>query len=236
MSFSTGSLGDLQRGAGERDLLLAAPMHIEARLVAWGARRAHVHRTGMGPVKAAAAADALPRLPGGALLVVGFCGALDNTLQPGEIVLADEVYVAEDEGHAPARVRCAGVQALGEVLKDSGFAVTTAPIVCVGKLALGARRQELRRTGAIAVDMESAWLAPGAAQRPFAVVRIVLDTPDRELLRPQMVPVALRTCAALRRAAKALDAAAHRHGLHTLFGAGARDVGAERGTVGEREV
>lgn len=226
----TGVLAD----AAAASLLLAAPMHIEARLVASGARRAHVHRTGMGPAKAIAAAAALPALPGGALLVVGFCGALHNSLQPGEVVLADEVYVAEDEGHAPSRVACAGVGALGDALSERGFAVTKAPIVCVGRLALGERRQELLRSGAVAVDMESAWLAPGAAQRPFAVVRIVLDTPEKELLRPQMVPVALRACATLRRVAKTLDAIAHQHGLHTLFGVGTVRAGAQQATGGDQ--
>lgn len=198
-------------------LLLAAPMRIEARLVASGAKRAHVHRTGMGPRKAIEAASRLPQLPGGALLVVGFCGALDDTLQPGEIVLAEEVYTADDEGHEQLRFRCDGVQQVGAALGEAGFSVTQAPIVSVGRLALGERRAQLRGKGALAVDMESAWLAPGASKRPFAVIRVVLDTPDKELLRPQMVPVALRVGAVLRRAAKALDAVASSDGLHTLF-------------------
>ncbi|MFZ0088887.1 MAG: 4-hydroxy-3-methylbut-2-enyl diphosphate reductase, partial [Solirubrobacteraceae bacterium] len=42
----------------------------------------------------------------------------------------------------------------------------------------------LARTGAAAVDMESAWLAPAAGDRPLAILRVVLDTPSRELYRP----------------------------------------------------
>lgn len=209
------------------NLLLAAPMRIEARLVASGARRAHVHRTGMGPRKAIEAASRLPQLPGGALLVIGFCGALDDTLAPGEIVLADEVYTAEDEGHEQLRFRCDGVEQVGAALGEAGFSVTQAPIVSVGKLALGERRSQLRSKGALAVDMESAWLAPGAAMRPFAVIRVVLDTPEKELLRPQMLPVALRVGAALRRAAKAIDVVAASDGLHTLFSGGAKSADRE---------
>ena len=52
--------------------------------------------------------------------------------------------------------------------------------------------------------MESVWLAPGAAERPFGVVRIVLDSPEHELLRLGAVPGALRAARALRRVAGAL--------------------------------
>jgi hypothetical protein len=205
-------------------LLLAAPMRIEARLVSWGARGAHVHRTGMGP-RYAAQAQRLMGLPGDALLVIGFCGALEHHLQPGEIVVADRVYAASDEGHTPAGVSCAGAHTIAQALADSGLAVHTAPVVCVGKLALGERREQLRRAGAAAVDMESVWLAPGAMARPFGVVRVVLDTPDRELLRPQMVPVALRVGGVLRRTARTLQRLVSEHGLHTLW-PGAAPAGA----------
>jgi 4-hydroxy-3-methylbut-2-enyl diphosphate reductase len=48
--------------------------------------------------------------------------------------------------------------------------------------------------------MESAWLAAGAAGRPFAVVRVVLDSPSHELFRPQALAGAVRAAGALRRA------------------------------------
>ncbi len=217
-------------------LLFAAPMHIEARLVGWGARQAHVHRTGMGPRNAAAAAQELRRLPGGALVVIGFCGALERHLQPGEIVVADRVYAADDEGHAEASVRCEGAAELAGVLAESGLRVHLAPVVCVGRLALGERREQLRKGGAAAVDMESVWLSPGAEQRPFGVVRVVLDTPERELLRPQMLPLALRAGAVLRKSAAILQRRVSQSGLHTLLPGG--PLGAERGPTqsGESEV
>ncbi len=217
-------------------LLLAAPMHVEARLVAWGARGAHVHRTGMGPANAASAAARLSRLPGDALLVVGFCGALERHLQPGEIVVADRVYATDDEGHAQASVQCNGARRLAGMLSRSGLSVHMAPVVCVGKLALGERREQLRRGGAAAVNMESVWLAPGAALRPFAVVRIVLDTPDRELFRPGMVPLALRAGAALRKTAAVLQQGAYQGGLHTLLRDGSPADGGEPTPGGESEV
>lgn len=217
-------------------LLLAAPMGIEARLVASGARGAHVHRTGMGPRNAAAAAQRLRELPGEAMLVIGFCGALEPDLQPGEIVVADRVYAADDERHAQASVACPGAHELARALSRSGLSVHVAPVVCVGKLALGERREQLRRGGAAAVDMESVWLAPGARERPFAVVRVVLDTPQRELFRPQMVPFALRAGAVLRKTARALESEVSQRGLHTLWPA-SQPAGVARSTPGpESEV
>ncbi len=202
-------------------LLLAAPMRIEARLVASGARSAHVHRTGMGPRRAAQAARALAELPGGALLVLGFCGALQRGMRVGEVVVAERVYAAADEGHAELDLACAGAAQLAGALREAGFRASTAPIVSVGRLALGERREQLRREGAAAVDMESVWLAGGALERPFAVVRVVLDTPERELLRPRMLPLALRAGAALRRTAAAIERLAMQRRLHRLLAGGA---------------
>ena len=226
----------MSRTEATEGLLLAAPMHIEARLVGWGARQAHVHRTGMGPRNATTAAQQLRRLPGGLLIVIGFCGALERHLQPGEVVVADRVYAADDEGHAEASVRCEGAAQLAGVLSESGLRVHLAPVVCVGRLALGERREQLRKGGAAAVDMESVWLSPGAEQRPFGVVRVVLDTPERELFRPQMLPFALRAGAVLRKSAAVLQRRVSQAGLHTLLPGTAPS--AERGPTqsGESEV
>jgi 4-hydroxy-3-methylbut-2-enyl diphosphate reductase len=49
--------------------------------------------------------------------------------------------------------------------------------------------------------MESAWLAEGTGGRPFAVVRVVLDSPTHELFRPQAAAAAVRAARVLRRAA-----------------------------------
>ena len=80
----------------------------------------------------------------------------------------------------------------------------TGTIVSVSKIAVGERRAQLLAGGALAVDMESAWLAAGAAGRPFAVVRVVLDSPSHELLRPGAALGAVRASRALRRATAAV--------------------------------
>jgi 4-hydroxy-3-methylbut-2-enyl diphosphate reductase len=53
--------------------------------------------------------------------------------------------------------------------------------------------------------MESAWLAPAARGRPFAVVRVLSDTPRRELTRPLLTVAGVaRASLTLRRVATAL--------------------------------
>ena len=183
--------------------LVAAPMTLEALLIRSAARGARVHRTGMGPRRASAAARALREEPGEALLVLGFCGGLDERARPGEVVVASEVLTAADEGHGQERVACSGVERLERAFAAAGLSVRSGPVVCVSRLALGERRAQLHAGGAIAVDMESVWLASGAAGRPFAVVRVVLDSPSHELLRPGAAASAVRAARAMRRVAAA---------------------------------
>ncbi len=179
--------------------MIATPMRVEALLVGPAARRASVHKTGMGPNRAKAAALALERKPGAALLVLGFCGGLDEHSRPGEVIVAERVTASADEGHAEPPVACSHAHDLAAALRIRGIPVRTGEIVSVSKLALGERRAQLLAAGALAVNMESVWLAAGAAERPFAVVRVVLDSPSHELLRPQALAGALRAARTLRR-------------------------------------
>jgi 4-hydroxy-3-methylbut-2-enyl diphosphate reductase len=186
------------------ELLIAAPLRLEAALIRSATRGVPVHTTGMGPVRSQAAARTLRERPGDALLVLGFCGGLDQQSVPGEVVVAEEVLAASDEGHSPQRVDCADPEALMAALSAEGLKVRRGSVVCVSRLALGERRAELHAGGAIAVDMESVWLSAGAGERPFGVVRVVLDSPTHELMRPQAAAGALRAARVLRRVAGAL--------------------------------
>jgi 4-hydroxy-3-methylbut-2-enyl diphosphate reductase len=163
----------------------------------------------MGPRRARAAAAALAREPGSRLLVVGFCGGLEDRSEPGEVIVADEVHAdpragTPTEGHDQDRRRCAGAGELVALLGGRGLRIRRGPVVCVSRLALGEQRGKLLEGGSIAVDMESLWLAPGAGSRPFDVVRVVLDSPSHELLRPAAAVGALRAGRALRTVAAAL--------------------------------
>jgi len=162
-------------GAG---LIVLAPLSIEARAVRAGAPRARVHRTGMGPRRAARAARRVARLDGDAVLIAGFCGGLDPRLEPGDVVLATEL-------RGPAGVtECGDGSKLADVLRAGGMNVHAGPIVSSPRLVTGEARRTLAQTGALAVDMESAWLAPAAAGRPLLALRVVLDTARHELRRP----------------------------------------------------
>ena len=190
---------------GVREAVLAAPLRLEALLVASGARGRVIRRTGMGPHRARAASRELSLRSAGALLVVGFCGGLDEGSVPGEVIVAEQVYAAFDEGHDETPVSCSLRDELVMRLTGRGLKVRSGDIVCVSRLALGERRAQLHAGGAIAVDMESVWLAGAAEQRPFGVVRVVLDSPSHELMRPGAVFGALRAARALHRVSAALN-------------------------------
>ena len=138
------------------------------------------------------------------LLVVGFCGGLDGSSVPGEVIVAEEVYPAHDEGHGEQPLQCDLAPALVSHLAGRGMKLRSGPLVCVSKIAVGERRAELHARGAIAVDMESVWLGAAAQGRPFGVVRIVLDSPSHELFRLRAIPQAIGAARVLRRVAGAL--------------------------------
>ena len=193
-------------------LILLAPLRIEARAVApaLGAGST-LQRAGMGPKRARAAAARAARTAADAVAVAGFCGALDPALQPGDLVVATEV-------RGPAgTVACPTAALLAGALRRRGLTVHEGPVVSTTRLVRGDERARLAATGAIACDMESAWLADGAAGRPLAVVRAVVDTPTRELHEPlALVSGARSAFRSLRTAAAVLDAWGRAAGPRTV--------------------
>jgi 4-hydroxy-3-methylbut-2-en-1-yl diphosphate reductase len=183
------------------ELLIAAPLSLERLAVRAARRPVDVVRTGMGPRRSEQSVPRLTAAPARALAVVGFCGALDGTLSPGELVVASELR--DPEGGA---IACPGAEALVDQLVRAGLRARAGVIASARRLVVGDARGRLAAAGAIAVDMESAWLAPAAAGRPFAVVRVVVDTPEREVHRPlATVSGIFRACAVLRRAVRPLE-------------------------------
>jgi len=176
-------------------LLVLTPLRIEA----FAARRSRTLRTGMGPERSRAAAARAASMPARAVAVLGFCGALSDELQPGDVVLASEL-----RGNGAPR-QCQPLQQLVNELGQSGLTVRRGPIVSVPRLSRGAARAALADDGSIAVDMETAWLAPAAGDRPFAALRAVVDTPRHELVRFSTIPNGVKAYRALGRAARALE-------------------------------
>jgi 4-hydroxy-3-methylbut-2-en-1-yl diphosphate reductase len=174
------------------ELLVLAPLSVEARAVRAGAPWARVQRIGMGPRRAAKSAQLVGDGAGAAVLIAGFCGALDPALEPGDVVLASEVR------GPTGTAACSDPAILAGVLRRGGMRVHVGPIASSQRLVMRGRRRALQQTGAIAVDMESAWLAPAARDQPLVTLRVVLDNERHELHHP------LRTLAGTATAYRAL--------------------------------
>ncbi|TMK39407.1 MAG: 4-hydroxy-3-methylbut-2-enyl diphosphate reductase [Actinobacteria bacterium] len=171
------TLDRLSVGRKPGELLVLAPLRIEARAVRRGlAPGAQVIPTGVGPRHSLAAASTHGARA--AVAVSGFCGAVDPTLAPGDLVVATEI-------RGPGGViPCPSARVLASALRRRRLRVRVGPIVSTDRLVRGSERRRLRATGALAVDTESAWLAGAADGRPLAVVRAVVDHPAQELRRP----------------------------------------------------
>jgi 4-hydroxy-3-methylbut-2-enyl diphosphate reductase len=179
-------------------LVVAAPLRVEARAVRRGSPGVRVLRTGMGPERSRRAVGALRGDPAPAVAVAGLCGALAEDLEPGDVVVASRLLRA---GAEEIRLE---TRPLVDALRALGFAPRVGPLVSVDHLVRGAEREELAGVGALAVDMETAWLAEGAGDRPLAVVRVVVDAPRFELLRAAALLDGVRALRRLRAAAPAL--------------------------------
>jgi 4-hydroxy-3-methylbut-2-enyl diphosphate reductase len=181
-------------------LLVIAPLRIERAALRRGLPDARVLCSGMGAARARAAARRAASAPADAVAVAGFCGAVVPGLRAGDVVVAGEV-------RGPDGVTGCDSLALVDALTALGIErVHVGPVASADHVVRGAEREVLAREGALAVDMESAWLAPAAAGRPFVVLRVVLDTPAREIYRPlATLAGGLAAWRALRRAAPALS-------------------------------
>ncbi|MFF4545844.1 1-hydroxy-2-methyl-2-butenyl 4-diphosphate reductase [Streptomyces sp. NPDC001435] len=144
-----------------------------------------VLRTGMGPEAAERSVSRLladPAFAGAAVLATGFCAGLAPGMHPGDLVVAEETR--DPRGNVP----CVGTDLLVEELVRTapGRTVHTGPLTGSDHVVRGQERSDLRATGAIAVDMESAATllsAVRAGERPVAAVRVVVDAPEHELVR-----------------------------------------------------
>jgi 4-hydroxy-3-methylbut-2-enyl diphosphate reductase len=173
---------------------IAAPLRAE-----WAALRpakAPLVRTGMGPRRSRLAAA---RLAGRATLVAGVGGGLDPAVAVGDVVVASEV-----RGPDRAAIPSPSAPLLVGELRRLGLIVHYGPIVSSPKVVDGAGREALARSGALAVDTESCWLAtPG--NTPFAVVRAISDTEAAPLLSPAIIGNGYAALRTLRQAVPALD-------------------------------
>jgi len=181
-------------------LVLLTPLAVEAAALRGAVPGAHVQRTGMGEARARRAAIELRERSEDTILVAGLCGAVDPSLEAGDVVVATELL-----GPDGSRRPLPAGGPLDAALERHGLRVRSGPIATVRSIAGAAERARLREQGVLAVDMESAWLAEGARDRPFAVVRVVVDEAGRRLLHPATLPAGVRALRSLRRTAPALS-------------------------------
>jgi 4-hydroxy-3-methylbut-2-enyl diphosphate reductase len=206
-------------------LLVLTPLTVEWQAVRKAVPGADVARTGIGPHRSKRAADLAARRPGRAVAVAGVCGALVDSLSPGDVVVASQVR----DPNGRTTPCCSGP--LVAALRALGIEATVGPIASWPSLAAATEREALAATGAIAVDMESAWLAGAAGGRPFAVLRVVVDTPAKGLWHvASTVAGGVSALRQLRRAAPALERWARATGPRTVLLAGPRSfcAGVER--------
>ncbi|MER8098979.1 MULTISPECIES: 1-hydroxy-2-methyl-2-butenyl 4-diphosphate reductase [unclassified Kitasatospora] len=163
-------------------------------------------RTGMGRRRAALTVRRLlGSAPGGygAVVVAGFGAAVGPGVLPGDIVVADGVRDAE--GHLyPVD---SGPE-LARALKELGLTAHAGVHHTADHVVRGLERRALHLQGALAVDMEAAAVLAALRERrptlPAAVLRVVVDTPERELLRLGTLPAGVRAWRTLRAAVPAL--------------------------------
>ena len=175
------------------DLLVCAALGIEARALKTDGLR--VERVGMGVRRAEEFAQRERAFD--VLAVAGFGGATDGCLKPGDVVVADEVR------RGNAVIECPWADSVAFALEQHLIlepeaeaarhtpAVVTGPIATIDHIASSEALTRLAGQGVTTVDMESFPLVASARGRPFAVVRVVVDTPDHPLARPSTLRAGL---------------------------------------------
>jgi 4-hydroxy-3-methylbut-2-enyl diphosphate reductase len=149
------------------------------------ASSARVLRTGMGPRRTARSMRALDG--DGPVAMLGVCGGIAPGVQVGEVVVATEVRAGDVAVAIPSAPLLAGE------LRRAGLRVHLGPIATTDSL-----RAE-PPAGVLAVDMESASVGAAVGEnRAFAVVRVVTDTADEPIWRPDIVGRGWRALRTLR--------------------------------------
>jgi len=192
-----------------------------------GGSRVAVVQGGIGPRRAAAAAhEGFQAFHPRALLVLGFAGGLRAEAAPGTLVLATAVQ--EPEGRWPGDPRL--LESAGAAADGADIPCIRGELVTVAELAAtpGAKAALAASTGAVAVDMEAAGVASGAAEigLPLVVAKVIFDAPD-EALPPCLIDV-VRQDGSPRLLRAALLAARDREVRAALHWAGRRSRQAAR--------
>jgi 4-hydroxy-3-methylbut-2-enyl diphosphate reductase len=156
--------------------VIVVALRTEAWALAGHTDGAPLLRTGMGPRRVRRHTALLASAPN--WCSAGVAGGVAPGLRTGDVVVAEEITCPR------GRIAVPDASVLAERLRGVGLSVRVGRLACSDRVVHSAGRAELAADGALAVDMESWTLAGLAGTRPFAVVRVVLDTAERPLLRP----------------------------------------------------
>jgi adenosylhomocysteine nucleosidase len=120
---------------------------------------------GAGPAQSGAAVKACDSAT--AIINAGFCGALDSDLKVGEVIVADKVFFSTQMFDCRSVTTSARFRQ-GAICSSARVAATAG------------EKEYLRRSGAIAVEMEAGGIIPYAQDHglPFFCVRVVSDLAD----------------------------------------------------------
>jgi 4-hydroxy-3-methylbut-2-enyl diphosphate reductase len=116
--------------------------------------------------------------PETAVAVVGVAGGLAPEMRPGDLVIPTELRTTD----APGALALPAAALLAAEFRRVGARVHDGPLVSATRYVRNGARASLAATGAVAVDMESAWLTRALGNRPIAVVRAVSDTAEHSPL------------------------------------------------------
>ena len=155
--------------------LTVAPTQRELGGLGYGDSRTRASVVGIGRPAGEHVAALLDAAPCRILVSLGYAGALDPHLHPGDLVVANAYLHGPDAAisGAPHTTRAA------MLLRQSGISALEGPVLTVDEplLTPRAKRRAHYGSGALVVDMEGRWIAEEAAARdvPLVGIRAVLD-------------------------------------------------------------
>jgi nucleoside phosphorylase len=185
--------------------LFLVPLRIEAAAVGRGARGAEIDQLGMGPERTKASVRrVLTDQPAGRpIVVIGVGGGLVAQMAAGDVVVADSV----SRLGTPERFDLTGSSEVAQRLSSAGLSVRTGGLVSSEAIVHGDTKRHLASlAGAVVVDMEAFWCEPLIGRHPLCVVRVLIDTPGRDLVSWRSGPAAIKAYRSLVTAARTLQA------------------------------
>ncbi len=156
-------------------VLTIAPTQRELGGLGYGNVRTRASAVGIGRAARGQIATLLDAAPCRLLLSLGFAGALDPDLHPGDLVVVNAYLY----GSSTAVAGALHTTRAAVLLRQGGISALEGALLTVDEplLTLQAKRRAWNGSGALVVDMEGRWIADAAAARdiPLIGIRAVLD-------------------------------------------------------------